>query len=436
MCLVPLKVKSLSPCGVKYSFAPCGSCAECRRSYQNAWFFRLAVEVQAAQNKGWKIGFFTLTYNDEHLPWLDDHVNSRVACFRRSDVRRLILRLRKQYHKEFGITKIVYLIASEYGETTRRPHYHGIICFPPVLSARRVLSDIKKYWSTGDDDMVSLGFVFPSYEDYADEKFICKSAYGAAMYAAKYCCKDVAWYSELPRLNFSTFSVAEFKESKPFHMQSKSLGSGLLVNLSDEDKLKLYKQGLSFVGNDKFVSIPLYIKNKILYDPIYLTDDKGNRVVTRVASSFMRKYASVIYEEKSKFYDKFFSSACEPSFWSGVFSNKVYGNDTKRVVDFACNCAVSLVRGFGSVRACSEYYLSFYGVPVESRQFCDKVQAWLNRFSLNSVLPWCRKKDSSAFSDEMFTLLFSLFRMPSKEVAYEKMRELNSIQDFYKNNLE
>lgn len=427
MCMIPMKINSRSSHGIKYSFIPCGKCAECRTSLKNAWFFRLAVELQECQKLNWHIGFFTLTYNDEHLPVYTAAEGHEVRCFRRSDVRRLILRLRKQYHKELGVTNLVYLIASEFGETTQRPHYHGVICFPPSIEPSRMLRDIKRFWSTPDNDnMQSLGFVFPSFEQYASEKFIVKSAYAAAMYAAKYCCKDIAFMRETSAMLDEEFKREEWKDCKQFHIQSKSLGSRLLVNMSDSDKMRLLSEGLQLVGSSRPLPIPLYIKNKILFDPYYMVDSKGNRIVARVASSFMRMHAHEIYDKKVDFYAKFFDSWRDSSYWLSL------GLDSS--VALRCSQVTACLLDFySSARDAAAYYLSYYGIDPAKRS-SDLVQSWLTRYFECSDFGRIDKRNTLNDTDKLFSYLFGCHNMQQKEVAYEKMMKVGIVQEYFKNN--
>lgn len=420
MCYNAMKVKSLSAFGVKYAFVPCGKCAECRKSYQSQWFFRLAAELDAAKKKNWNIGFFTLTYNDEHLPHYT-YQDRTYDCFCRQHVRRLILRLRKQYHKEFGITELVYLVASEFGSRSKRPHYHGIIAFPPVVSADRMLSDIKRYWS--DENMISLGFVFPSIEKYADDNFLCKSAFGAAQYAAKYCCKDLSFDDYL--YDVPSEEIKKNKDLRSFHIQSRSLGLSLIKNMSDEQKYDLYVNGLQLVGSSRSLPIPLYIKNKIFFDPVYLVDDKGNRQVLRVATSFVRKYAREIYDAKVKFYRGFFDKFLTRDFWYSLHFS------TERV-EHCLDVAQSGLHWFGSTEYMAQYYCSYYGVPYD-RRGDDLVQSWLNRYH------FFFHKKSDMFDgdycaeDRIISYLMSCVSLDKREVAYEKMVNVDDILDFHHN---
>ena len=56
--------------------------------------------------------FLTLTYDDDHLP-SDNKIN-------KPDLQKFFKRMRKHF-------KFKYLACGEYGELTRRPHYHAII---------------------------------------------------------------------------------------------------------------------------------------------------------------------------------------------------------------------------------------------------------------------------------------------------------------------
>lgn len=421
MCLVPMKIKSSSPCGVKYSFVPCGKCAECRRTYQSSWYFRLAAELGYRQKLGWHIGFFTLTYNDEHLPFFSNQLH-KVRCFRKSDVRRLIFRLRKQYHKQLRVKELVYLIASEFGEVGKRPHYHGIIAFPSVITPSMMLHDIKRYWS--DERFDSLGFVFPSFEEYADEKFVCKSVHGAALYASKYCCKDLAFEKEVSVFDEIDFSSDDWKNAKQFHIQSRSLGLSILKDLSDDEKYDLYVNGLRVIGSDRPLSIPLYIKNKIFFNPLYIMDDKGNRLVRRSPTIFLKKYAAEIWEKNVQFYDGLISHMLVIDFW------KSYGFEP-----YQCLCASAtasfVVEHFGSSRDFAEYFVSYFGVPYYAR-LENKVESWLLRYEHM----WF--EDNSSFAMEGIDLdidfLFSGFRLDStKGVAYDKMRDMLRIKEFHNN---
>ena len=111
-CLNPnTRVKHIN--GVDHKFRyPCGACDTCGRQKQSQWKARLLLESLEHQD----ISFVTFTYNDIHL----------TAKPEKEDAKRLIKRLRKEWHRK---TKrhIRYYLVGEVGTRTGRAHYHAII---------------------------------------------------------------------------------------------------------------------------------------------------------------------------------------------------------------------------------------------------------------------------------------------------------------------
>lgn len=60
--------------------------------------------------------------------------------------------------------------------------------------------------------------------------------------------------------------------------------------------------GVQFVGKDKVYPVPLYFKNKILFNPRYIIRSDGSRLVDREVTEFFEKNYESIFEEKVKFY--------------------------------------------------------------------------------------------------------------------------------------
>lgn len=90
---------------------PCGRCAQCRLKKAAQWATRCHHEASLHQDNM----FITLTYNNAHLPKsgslsLDHH-------------QKFMKRLRKFIHP----LKARFLMCGEYGEKTKRPHYHYLI---------------------------------------------------------------------------------------------------------------------------------------------------------------------------------------------------------------------------------------------------------------------------------------------------------------------
>ena len=89
---------------------PCGQCIGCRLEYSRQWAIRCMHEASLYEDNC----FITLTYDQDHLPH-DRSLN-------KSHFQKFMKRLRKR----FG-GGIRFYHCGEYGERTRRPHYHACI---------------------------------------------------------------------------------------------------------------------------------------------------------------------------------------------------------------------------------------------------------------------------------------------------------------------
>lgn len=93
--------------------AKCGFCYECKKERARNWTYKLWLET-----KNYDVNencFLTLTYSDQHIP--------KNQSLKKKDLQDFIKRLRKN----LKLKNIKYFGAGEYGERTRRPHYHIII---------------------------------------------------------------------------------------------------------------------------------------------------------------------------------------------------------------------------------------------------------------------------------------------------------------------
>ena len=85
---------------------PCGGCLGCRKDQALAWSLRCHLELLDHD----RASFVTLTYSDENLP----------ATLSVQHTQRFLKRLRKE-------RSVRFFLSGEYGERTRRPHYHAIL---------------------------------------------------------------------------------------------------------------------------------------------------------------------------------------------------------------------------------------------------------------------------------------------------------------------
>ena len=346
-----LRIRSNSPAGLAHGWIPCGHCYECREALKNSWVFRLRVELEQLCKQGWKIGFFTLTYSDVNLPYIPEILFESkyrpIPCFKKTDVRDFFVKLKKWLLKTYGCRKDTacrYMVCAEFGEHTQRPHYHGIIAFPPNVDAFVLHRKIKELWYHSDFPDVfgfepnQKGFVYPfdfngGYDShgYLHKGFVCNSVKAASLYAAKYVCKDLAWLDKIKGDNFHKVAFkydticrinddcddkhysnplvfipdyggkkecVRLSDYTPFHYQSKSLGVSFLDSMSESEKVSALNDGCYFVGDDRKQGLPVYLKNKILFTPKYVfTDDSDLPIHER----FLKKHDWIFDKVKGKF---------------------------------------------------------------------------------------------------------------------------------------
>lgn len=130
-CVHPQTIKN--PQTKQWMKVPCGMCISCRIAKTREWKLRLMME-----KKLWtKSGFLTLTYDDDHLP----HTNCNRPTLYPEHLRDFWKRLRKHIdescyigppiYDENGEEKspplLRYFACGEYGDQTKRPHYHACV---------------------------------------------------------------------------------------------------------------------------------------------------------------------------------------------------------------------------------------------------------------------------------------------------------------------
>ncbi|UPW41457.1 replication initiator protein [Dipodfec virus UA23Rod_1363] len=158
---------------IKKVTVPCGRCESCLYSNAQEWRVRIDEEFHNSENAL----FITLTYNDESLPFSvgTNYYDERVVVpsVSKRDIQLFLKRLRSYYHS----SAIRYFIVSEYGPTTLRPHYHGILFNIPDFnphsqkSLSKVSEIIAKNWNNG---FVKCDLVNPARVGYVT-KYICST---------------------------------------------------------------------------------------------------------------------------------------------------------------------------------------------------------------------------------------------------------------------
>lgn len=100
-----------------YIDVPCGKCVECRLARAKEWSNRCLMELPYHKFNQ----FVTLTYDDEHIPFVNYEGVAYPTLVKR-DVQLFLKRLRKNTGQKFR-----YFGSGEYGSTSGRPHYHLIL---------------------------------------------------------------------------------------------------------------------------------------------------------------------------------------------------------------------------------------------------------------------------------------------------------------------
>lgn len=159
-------------------FRPCGQCVGCRLDHAKEWAIRCSHEAQMHEENC----FITLTYNDENLP-KDRSIQKKV-----------IQNFLKKLRKSLSPKQIRYFACGEYGEQTKRPHYH-ICLFGHDFEDKEVLHyDSKRYrktWSSGTDHTL---YTSESLEKMWGNGFVTigELTFESAGYVARYCMKKIS----------------------------------------------------------------------------------------------------------------------------------------------------------------------------------------------------------------------------------------------------
>lgn len=243
---------------------PCGRCPSCMRNRQNEWVFRLNEELRISPFAY----FFTLTYRDDSLPIMvcDLNLKIEIPTLCKRDIQLFMKRLRKNTE-----CPMKYHIVGEYGPSTLRPHYHGLLFSQYALRQE----DIMKAWPYQD---VKFKIFEPCFS---------RSAIG---YVTKYICAVPFLPEHLKNLP---------REYRPFTMCSKGLGlSYLEVNPSLVDK-KVAQIEDFVVLDGKKIAMPRYYRDKLfplVHNGLGLVDREQSQLHYR--HSLKKQELSLSIEEK------------------------------------------------------------------------------------------------------------------------------------------
>lgn len=271
MCLNPVHVRNPTQLYTHSSYdrltAPCGHCIECQQQKKSEWQARISYEIHSLYKRGGCAIFLTFTYDNVHLPYYYDKKNNfGFVCFNHKHVLSFLNQLKVTIHRKYGKGMYKYFFVSEYGKTTRRPHYHSIFFIEKGVDIVYFIETCRNIWKHG--------FMFPRrYQgQYVDNKMNTvtpeiRSLAGGAKYVSKYCTKDITYYNipEIAHYLSITDNKERMKKYLPKHWQSNKLGYTIL------DFIDLYnfdwhlKNGVYNPLSGKTIPLPSYFINKMCF---------------------------------------------------------------------------------------------------------------------------------------------------------------------------
>ncbi|AIN52143.1 replication initiator [Microviridae IME-16] len=159
-------------------------------SRQSDFCTRLCVETHHTYNIGGVVCLLTLTYSNDCLPYaINSATSERFPCFSRLDIRKFLNLLKVRMYRANVSYK--YFLCCEFGDKTKRPHYHLLGFLHNKDHIKIFLDTIREIWS--------YGIVFPAPYGNPYAAAVLRSPRNGAAYASKYVCKDLSFWS-LPAL--------------------------------------------------------------------------------------------------------------------------------------------------------------------------------------------------------------------------------------------
>lgn len=346
MCQTPIVIANRSrrfTDGVspRYFHVACGLCYECRKRQQDDWFVRSFFEYQRVCKNG-SVWFFTLTYDDAHLPyWIDKNYvdpldESRYfirPCFRSLDLKRFRDRLRVYLSRlGYDIKDIRFFISCELGGKYGRPHYHPLLFLPFKIPFHVLFSCIEKAWPLG-----RVGF--------SSRNGMLVTSVKAVSYCCKYVTKQPFWWRRF-RLHDYLFHLvkdakngvdgadvllSEFRRSYRLHFQSMRYGITGVDSINKthlvNDRINLLECGLvpdSDLKSPEF-AIPSYYRNKLLKVIDSFDTQRDNQLAVDVKAARFDELVSTLADSFVTYFDfTAFKHHYAPLNFSDVTARELY----------------------------------------------------------------------------------------------------------------
>lgn len=194
---------------------PCSYKFAC--SKEMAYKVRLYYEYKHNESIGGQSFFYTLTYNDAHIP-KDPFLG--LPCFNYNDLARFLNGGFKKYLERHYSTNLKYFVGGELGDgkgkrgLSNNPHYHVIFFLSPKDSSYKPISSIdfrhlvRLYWQGADQSQKWIDYnkfdLGLAKEGSYNLGKICD--FRACVYAAKYVTKDITLRKRESKIRAFLFS--------------------------------------------------------------------------------------------------------------------------------------------------------------------------------------------------------------------------------------
>lgn len=446
MCKQFLNIRSKSVYNIKCAFVPCGQCSDCRSALQKDWTTRVKCELEHYHFKrSFNVGFLTLTYNERHLPHVPRRFFKRgeyrkVPCFSYIDVKRFTDGIRNYLFRVHNLTDgYRFFLSSEYGEKKHRPHYHLILMFDKSISHKLMYDVCEDLWC-GTENVIPnnpkwknrkrrhYGRISSFAPTENDKGFVPKDTYSVGSYVAKYVCKDLEFYECVDGLfdHLTKRQKNRLRWFLPFHKQSRSFGSCILDGKSDEEKLKLYTDGIPFVGTRALTPMPRYLKEKLLFSDYKYYNLKAHKEETfHRYSKFFFDNRSDIYRIRFECAKKKFIQFQSEDFWK----SKNFTFDNHKPWALAKNIFDEL-----GLDNCVKFYLLYFGVRPENCHILPRAEdSFISRYDPCadlSFFPKIPSREYAVYARALFAIFdYERFCKIQKRSPLEKL--LSQVRSFY-----
>lgn len=250
---------------------PCGNCEECINKRRCDLYTRAWWETHEVKIKGGQTLFLTLTYNEQNIPKFNGEY-----CFDKEQTQKFLHKLH-EFIRRHNLGKEKYLITTEFGEKTMRPHLHMLLHWIPNkdFSATKLYKKVCELWNKG---FVTGG-----------RKGIIVKDTQAVGYVTKYVIKGTqtpSYYDILPT------------NAKLFTLTSMHYGEGLIHS----EMLDIEKGTIRIEKDGKYVInyLPNYILRKIYYTTYKNENGNNSYQINELGKQRLKNIMKEYYDTECK----------------------------------------------------------------------------------------------------------------------------------------